>query len=139
MCGRARLSNDYSEIKIRLRFDTAAPAPNLRPSWNIPPAGDGLYNASLTRIWVWARACVCIKRNFAGQAGGDEHFQICLVADRGVLAARQGKLEAPVIGFLRDHALVLRILAALRIGGGREPHNCSCELEWPAVTPVAYG
>jgi putative SOS response-associated peptidase YedK len=39
MCGRARLSNDYSEIKIRLRFDAAAPAPNFAPSWNIPPTG----------------------------------------------------------------------------------------------------
>ena len=37
MCGRARLPTDYSEIKIQLRFDLAAPAPNLRPSWNIAP------------------------------------------------------------------------------------------------------
>ena len=37
MCGRVRLSNDYSEIKIRLRFDATEPAPNLPPSWNIPP------------------------------------------------------------------------------------------------------
>ena len=40
MCGRVRLSNDYSEIKIRLRFDAEAAAPNLRASWNIPPTGD---------------------------------------------------------------------------------------------------
>jgi hypothetical protein len=26
MCGRVRLSSDYSEIKIRLMFDAAAPA-----------------------------------------------------------------------------------------------------------------
>jgi putative SOS response-associated peptidase YedK len=37
MCGRVRLSNDYSEIKIRLKFGANAPAPNLEPSWNIPP------------------------------------------------------------------------------------------------------
>jgi putative SOS response-associated peptidase YedK len=42
MCGRVRLDSDYSEIKIRLRFDAAAPAPNLRPSWNTPPTGDML-------------------------------------------------------------------------------------------------
>ena len=42
MCGRVRLPNDYSEIKIRLRFDATAPAPNLAPSWNTPPTGDML-------------------------------------------------------------------------------------------------
>ena len=42
MCGRVRLSNDYSEIKIRVRFDASAPAPNLQPSWNTPPTGDML-------------------------------------------------------------------------------------------------
>jgi putative SOS response-associated peptidase YedK len=39
MCGRARLATDYSEIKIRLRFGSNSPAPNLEPSWNIPPTG----------------------------------------------------------------------------------------------------
>jgi putative SOS response-associated peptidase YedK len=42
MCGRVRLSNDYSEIKIRLNFGATAAAPNLQPSWNIPPTGDML-------------------------------------------------------------------------------------------------
>ena len=40
MCGRAKLPTDYSEIKIRLRLSDAAPAPNLRPSWNIAPTDD---------------------------------------------------------------------------------------------------
>jgi hypothetical protein len=40
MCGRVRLPTDYSEIKIRLRFDETAPAPNFAPSWNTPPTGD---------------------------------------------------------------------------------------------------
>jgi putative SOS response-associated peptidase YedK len=39
MYGRVRLSNDYSEIKIRLQFDATAPAPNIPPSWNTPPTG----------------------------------------------------------------------------------------------------
>ena len=42
MCGRARLPNDYSEIKIQLRLSDAAAAPNFRASWNIPPTGDML-------------------------------------------------------------------------------------------------
>jgi putative SOS response-associated peptidase YedK len=37
MCGRVRLSSDYSEIKIRLKFDSAAPAPNFERDWNKPP------------------------------------------------------------------------------------------------------
>jgi putative SOS response-associated peptidase YedK len=37
MCGRVRLSSDYSEIKIKLKFDPAAPAPNYAADWNKPP------------------------------------------------------------------------------------------------------
>ena len=37
MCGRARLSSDYSEIKICLKFAPDAPAPNFAPDWNKPP------------------------------------------------------------------------------------------------------
>ena len=37
MCGRVRLSSDYSEIKIALKFDLDAPAPNFKPDWNKPP------------------------------------------------------------------------------------------------------
>jgi hypothetical protein len=37
MCGRVRLSSDYSEIKIALKFDLEAPAPNFAADWNKPP------------------------------------------------------------------------------------------------------
>jgi len=37
MCGRVRLSTDYSEIKIRLKFAPNAIAPNFEPDWNKPP------------------------------------------------------------------------------------------------------
>jgi putative SOS response-associated peptidase YedK len=40
MCGRARLPTDYSQIKIQLRLSDFAPAPNLRPSWNVAPTDD---------------------------------------------------------------------------------------------------
>jgi putative SOS response-associated peptidase YedK len=36
MCGRARLPEDYSEIKIQLGLDDFR-QPDFRPSWNIPP------------------------------------------------------------------------------------------------------
>lgn len=38
MCGRVRLSSDYSEIKIKLKFDLDAPAPNFKADWNKPPS-----------------------------------------------------------------------------------------------------
>jgi putative SOS response-associated peptidase YedK len=37
MCGRIRLSSDYSEIKIKLKFAPNAAAPNFEPTWNRPP------------------------------------------------------------------------------------------------------
>jgi putative SOS response-associated peptidase YedK len=37
MCGRVRLSSDYSEIKIKLKFDPASPAPNYAADWDKPP------------------------------------------------------------------------------------------------------
>jgi putative SOS response-associated peptidase YedK len=37
MCGRVRLSSDYSEIKIKLNFDLDASAPNYKADWNKPP------------------------------------------------------------------------------------------------------
>jgi putative SOS response-associated peptidase YedK len=35
MCGRTRLSTDYSETRIKLKFDY--PAPNVPASWNVCP------------------------------------------------------------------------------------------------------
>src|SRR6478735_1932830 len=37
MCGRTRLSTDYSETKIKLKFDPDYPAPNIPVSWNVCP------------------------------------------------------------------------------------------------------
>ena len=37
MCGRIRLSSDYSEIKTAVKFDLDAPAPNFEADWNKPP------------------------------------------------------------------------------------------------------
>jgi putative SOS response-associated peptidase YedK len=37
MCGRVRLSSDYSEIRIRLKFAPNSVAPNFEPDWNKPP------------------------------------------------------------------------------------------------------
>ena len=40
MCARVRLVTDYSELKIKFWVRTNAPAPNIRPSWNIAPTQD---------------------------------------------------------------------------------------------------
>jgi putative SOS response-associated peptidase YedK len=37
MCGRARLSSDVSEIKIRFSIPPERPMPNFAPSWNVAP------------------------------------------------------------------------------------------------------
>jgi putative SOS response-associated peptidase YedK len=37
MCGRVRLSSDYSEIRIQLRLPEQADAPNFGPNWNGAP------------------------------------------------------------------------------------------------------
>jgi putative SOS response-associated peptidase YedK len=37
MCGRARLSSDVSEIKIRFAIPPGRPAPNFAASWNVAP------------------------------------------------------------------------------------------------------
>jgi putative SOS response-associated peptidase YedK len=39
VCGRVRLSSDFSEIRIKLKFDADGRAPNYPPDWNIPPPG----------------------------------------------------------------------------------------------------
>jgi hypothetical protein len=39
MCGRVRLANEWSEIRIKLKFDSDSSPPNIPPSWNIPPTG----------------------------------------------------------------------------------------------------
>jgi putative SOS response-associated peptidase YedK len=39
MCGRVRFADEWSEVRVKLKFDPASPAPNIAPSWNIPPTG----------------------------------------------------------------------------------------------------
>lgn len=40
MCGRARLPQDYSEIKRQIKFGEHRAAPNLMPTWNLAPTQD---------------------------------------------------------------------------------------------------
>jgi hypothetical protein len=47
MCGRARLSTDYSETRIKLKFDPDYPAPNIPASWNVCPMAAAIRAAEL--------------------------------------------------------------------------------------------
>jgi putative SOS response-associated peptidase YedK len=38
MCGRVRLSSEFSEIRIRMKLDPDSPAVNFGPRWNLPPS-----------------------------------------------------------------------------------------------------
>jgi hypothetical protein len=42
MCGRVRLGTDFSQIRIKLKFDQAAPVPNVPASWNVCPRSDAV-------------------------------------------------------------------------------------------------
>jgi putative SOS response-associated peptidase YedK len=37
VCGRVRLSSEFSQIKIRLKLDDIFAPPNFPPRWNLPP------------------------------------------------------------------------------------------------------
>ncbi len=37
MCGRVRLGTDFSQIRIKLKFDAHYPVPNIPASWNVCP------------------------------------------------------------------------------------------------------
>jgi hypothetical protein len=37
MCGRARLSTDFSEIKLVFGIPPDRPTPNFAPTWNLAP------------------------------------------------------------------------------------------------------
>ena len=37
MCGRVRLATEFSDVRVRLKFDPAFPAPNIPASWNVCP------------------------------------------------------------------------------------------------------
>jgi len=129
MCGRVRLSNDYSEIKIRLRFDANAPAPNLRASWNIPPTGDMLvatYTADGRRIsesmrwglipW-WAKDLKASLSTFNARAetiASKPAFrdawrkgQRCLVVTNGFYEWRKRDRQPFAVGMADDDLMVM--------------------------------
>jgi putative SOS response-associated peptidase YedK len=129
MCGRVRLSNDYSEIKIRLRFDATAPAPNIPPSWNVPPTGDLLvatYTADGRRVsesmrWGlipgWAKDLTVGYSTFNARAdtvttkpafwNAWKKGQRCLVVTDGFYEWRKSDKQPFAIGMADDGLMVM--------------------------------
>ena len=130
MCGRVRLSTDYSEIKIRLRFDATAQSPNLPPSWNIPPAEKMLvatYTADGRRIsevmrwglvpW-WAKDIKVGYSTFNARADSVttrpafrnawKRAQRCLVVTNGFYEWRKKSDRQPfAVGMANDDLMVM--------------------------------
>jgi putative SOS response-associated peptidase YedK len=55
MCGRARLSSDWDQIKKKMYLSSQTPALNIQPSWNIAPTQDMLVVATRKDIGRAAR------------------------------------------------------------------------------------
>jgi putative SOS response-associated peptidase YedK len=129
MCGRVRLANEYSEIRIRLKFDSSSPAPNLRASWNIPPTGDMLvatYTSDGRRIseimrWglipSWAKDTKAGYSTFNARAdsvatkptfkGAWEKGQRCLVVTDGFYEWRKSDKQPFAISMADKDMMVM--------------------------------
>lgn len=60
MCGRAKLSTDFSEIKIAFPIPPEYPTPNYAPSWNVTPTDnlpsvryDGKAGSRTLDLMLW--------------------------------------------------------------------------------------
>ena len=138
MCGRVRLASDYSEIKIRLKFGSNAPAPNFKPSWNTAPTDPMLvatYAKGGERIseimrwglvpW-WAKDIKVGYSTFNARADSVatkpafrdawKRGQRCLVVTDGFYEWRKSDKQPFAIGMADDG---LMVMAGLGISGNR--------------------
>jgi hypothetical protein len=82
MCGRVRLGTDFSQIRIKLKFDQAAAAPNVPASWNVCPTDP--------MLWLLARTASASPANAMGARAvvGEGHqswflVEQCACGERG--------------------------------------------------------
>ena len=102
MCGRVRLANDYSEIKIRLKFAPDAPVPNYEVDYNKPPtmpmlvairSVDGQRIPKVMKwglIPYWAKDEQARLLDLQRQIGG-VHHQACVQGRMAARAALPGR------------------------------------------------
>jgi putative SOS response-associated peptidase YedK len=134
MCGRVRLITDFSEIRIRLKFDLESPAPNYAPDWNIPPTGkvllavrsiDGKRIAKIARFGLIPRWAKDEKIPYSTHNARVEEFrtkpafkdawkrgQRCLCVTNGFyewqqLGIKGNKKQAYAIGMADDGPMVM--------------------------------
>ena len=83
MCGRARLSTDFSQIKIAFRIPPERPTPNFAPTYNLAPtdpipiirydseAGERVLDVARWWLvpWFRQRGIEPLTRSLAGRFG----------------------------------------------------------------------
>jgi putative SOS response-associated peptidase YedK len=154
MCGRVRLSSDYSEIKIRLKFAPDAAAPNYEADWNKPPTGlmlvairsvDGKRIPKIMKWGLIPRWAKDEKIQYSTHNARSEEFatkpafrdawkrgQRCLVISNGFyewkkLDAVGKKKQAYAIGMADDQEMVMAGLWEIWKSptSGEEIHTCT--------------
>ena len=156
MCGRVRLSSDYSEIKIRLRFAPNSAAPNFEPDWNKPPTAPMLVairsvnGERIPKMMKWGLIPHWAKDDklqFSTFNARAEEFttkpafrdawargQRCLVVTDGFYEWKKldakGKLKQPhAIAMVDDAQMVMAGLATRPSpGSGRASESCNLKL-----------
>lgn len=160
MCGRVRLADEWSQIKIKLAFDAAAPAPNIKPSWNIPPSGELLtairaetgarlpYKMRFGLIPRWAKDAKVGYSTFNARADSVstkpafsqrwKRGQRCLVVTDGYYEWRKSDRQAFAVG-MADHGLL--VMAGLweewRSPSGEKIRSCAIITTEPNEAIVA--
>jgi putative SOS response-associated peptidase YedK len=148
MCGRVRLADEWSELKIKLKFDAASPAPNIKASWNIPPSGElltairsetGARLPSKMRFGLiprWAKDAKVGYSTFNARAdsvatkpafsGPWKRGQRCLVVTDGYYEWRKSDRQAFAVG-MADRGIM--VMAGLweewRSPGGEKIRSCT--------------
>jgi putative SOS response-associated peptidase YedK len=129
MCGRVRLEDDYSELKIRLKFDLDAPAPNFERDWNIAPtrpmlvAYRSIDGKRVPRMMRWGLLPSWAKEeklSYATFNARSEEFttkpafkdawrrgQRCLVVTNGFYEWRKSDKQSFAIGMDNDSPMVM--------------------------------
>src|SRR3954469_20765154 len=148
MCGRAKLPIDYSEIKIKLRFDERWPASNLKPSWNVAPT-DPMLTAVLDKesgtrrpvlmrwglIPPWAKDEKMRQPTFNARAetiamlptfrGAWQAGRRCLVVTDGFYEWRKGDKQPFAIACAGDLTIMAGLWEKWRSPAGEKINSCT--------------
>jgi putative SOS response-associated peptidase YedK len=160
MCGRVRLADEWSELKIKLKFDAASPAPNIKASWNIPPSGEllvAMRSETGARLpakmrfglvpW-WAKDAKIGYSTFNARAdsvatkpafsGPWKRGQRCLVVTNGYYEWRKADRQAFAVGMVDGGLMVMAGLwEEWRSPAGEKIRSCAIITTEPNETIAA--